>query len=59
MYGVAENITNSEVHLESSGASTMELFWQNSQKLLAVNCFRNKAPSRRCSKYGSDIFHHR
>ena len=30
MYGVAENITDSEVHLESSGASTMELFWQNS-----------------------------
>ena len=36
----------SEVYLEPSQTSTMELFCENSWRLLAVNYFQKKAPSQ-------------
>ena len=34
-----------EAYLEPSQTSTMELFYENIERLLAVNYFRKKAPS--------------
>ena len=39
------NFHISEAYLEPSRTSTMKLFGENTERLLAVNCFRKKSPS--------------